>query len=174
MASRRQTIAVIAVGAAAAAAGMVLGPLIRPVPEAIDAGPLFALPLHDLSGQPRSLFEWKGSVLICNFWATWCAPCREEIPALGRVRQKMASKRVEIVGIAIDSASNVSQFVKELSIPYPVVLADMGAIELMRRLGNSAGGLPFTLILDRNGKIADSKLGSLAEAELEKKLAPIV
>lgn len=165
--------AIIAVGTAAAAAGWYFGPHLRSVHDTGDVAALFAAPLHDLEGRTRSVLEWKGHVLVCNFWATWCAPCRQEIPALGRIRAKFLSKRVEILGIAVDQASNVADFVKELKIDYPVVLADASSIDLMRRLGNSAGGLPFTVILDREGNLAYRKLGSIGESELEESLASI-
>ena len=173
MASRRDTLLMIAVGAAAGAAGGYFGLRLQTAPDAADVAALLVAPLRDLEGRTRSVLEWKGLVLVCNFWATWCAPCREEIPVLGRIRAKLSSKRVEILGIAVDQASNVAEFVKELKIAYPVVLADANSIELMRRLGNTAGGLPFTVILDRNGKLAYRKLGSITESELERNLVSI-
>ena len=177
MASRRNTLLMIAVGTAAAAVGWYFGPRLQPALDAsdvaADVAALLAAPLQDLEGRTRSVLEWKGQVLVCNFWATWCAPCREEIPALGRIRAKLSSKRVEILGIAVDNASNVADYVRELKILYPVVLADANSIELMRRLGNSAGGLPFTVILDREAKLVYRKLGSITESELEENIASI-
>ena len=85
----------------------------------------------------------------------------------------MSAKGVEIVGIAIDQVVKVASVVKELEILYPVLLAEHGGIELMRGLGNTAGGLPFTVILDRNGKLVYRKLGQIVEAELEGRLASI-
>ena len=174
MASRRDALVLVTVGAAAAAAGWYFGPGLRRDPDGADVAALLAAPLRDLEGRPRSVLEWKGQVLVCNFWATWCAPCREEIPALSRVRAKTSSKGVEIVGIAIDKVANVADFARELKIEYPILIADAGAIDLMRRLGNSAGGLPFTVVLDRVGKLAHRKLGAISEAELEARLASIV
>jgi thiol-disulfide isomerase/thioredoxin len=173
MASRREAVAMIAVGTAAAVAGWYFAPRSRPVPDSADAASLLAARWQDLDGKPRSVLEWKGQVLVCNFWATWCAPCREEIPALGRIHAKFSPKSVEILGIAVDKASNVVEFMRELKILYPVVLGDANSIELMRRLGNSSGGLPFTVILDRQGRLAYRKLGSISESELEANLASI-
>lgn len=174
MASRRQALVVAAAGAVAAAVGWYVGPHLQKGGEDDGVAALLAAPMFDLQGRSRSVLEWKGRVLVCNFWATWCAPCREEIPALGRIRSKMSSKGVEIVGIAIDQRSNVADFTKELDIVYPVLLADAGSIELMRRLGNSAGGLPFTVVIDRAGKLAYRKLGPIAEAEFEARIASIL
>jgi peroxiredoxin len=86
----------------------------------------------------------------------------------------MSAKNIEIVGIAIDQAANVADFVKELQIAYPVVLADASSIDLMRRLGNTAGGLPFTVVLDRAGKLIFRRLGTITEVELEGRLASII
>lgn len=174
MASRRDTLVMIAVGTAAVAAGGYFGVRLQSVPDAIDVAALLAAPLRDLEGRPRSVLEWKGQVLVCNFWATWCAPCREEIPALGRIRARLLSKRVEILGIAIDNGPIVGDFVRELKILYPIVLADANSIQLMRQLGNSAGGLPFTVVLDREGRLAFRKLGSIIESEFEQNIASII
>jgi thiol-disulfide isomerase/thioredoxin len=174
MASRRQALVLVAVGAVAAAAGWYVGPRLQKNADVDGVAALLAAPMRDLEGRSRSVLEWKGRVLVCNFWATWCAPCREEIPALGRIRSRMSLKGVEIVGIAIDQASKVADFAKQLDIVYPILVADPGSIELMGRLGNSAGGLPFTVVLDRGGKLAYRKLGSIAEAEFEARIASIV
>jgi thiol-disulfide isomerase/thioredoxin len=174
MASRRQALVLAAVGAVAAAAGWYIGPRLHRGADVDAVAALLVAPMRDLEGRSRGVLEWKGQVLVCNFWATWCAPCREEIPALGRIRARMSSKGVEIVGIAIDQASNVAVFARELGIVYPVLMADAGSIELMRRLGNSAGGLPFTVVLDRGGKLAYRKLGSINEVDFEARIASIV
>ena len=173
MASRREALTLVAVGALATAAGAYFAPSLPPDADTAGVTGLLDAPVRDLEGRLRRVVEWKGRVLVCNFWATWCAPCREEIPALGRLRAKMSPKGVEIVGIAIDQAVNVVNFVKELDIRYPVLLADEGGIELMRRLGNKGGGLPFTVILDRKGTLNYRKLGPIAEADLEERLASI-
>ena len=174
MASRREALVLVAVGAAAAAAGAYFAPGLYPDQDAAGVAELLAAQVRDLQGRQRRMQEWKGQVLICNFWATWCAPCREEIPALLRLRAKLSSKGVEIIGIAIDQVANVVQFVKELKIVYPVVIGDADSFEMMRRLGNSAGGLPFTVILDRDGRLAYRKLGQITEADLETRLASII
>ena len=173
MASRREALTLVAVGALATAAGAYFAQGLPPDADTAGVAGLLDAPVRDLEGRPRRVVEWKGRVLVCNFWATWCAPCREEIPALGRLRAKMSAKGVEIVGIAIDQVVKVASVVKELEILYPVLLAEHGGIELMRGLGNTAGGLPFTVILDRNGKLVYRKLGQIVEAELEGRLASI-
>jgi len=109
-------------------------------------------------------------VILVNFWATWCAPCREEMPLLSEVRDRYASSGLEVVGIAIDTASKVREFLRSTPVSYPVLLADADGLDLMRALGNTAGGLPFTLLIDRKGEVTWYKLGLLKKEELEAKV----
>src|SRR6266851_3012598 len=110
MASRRQALLVAAVASVAVAAGWYAAPGSKKDADADGVSALFAATMHDLDGRPRRVLEWKGRVLVCNFWATWCAPCREEIPMLVAVRGVFAAKGAEIVGIGIDQASKVEEF----------------------------------------------------------------
>jgi len=131
---------------------------------------LLSTSFADLSGSPRSLAEWSNRVILVNFWATWCAPCREEMPLLSEVRDRYASSGLEVVGIAIDTASKVREFLRSTPVSYPVLLADADGLDLMRALGNTAGGLPFTLLIDRKGEVTWYKLGLLKKEELEAKV----
>jgi thiol-disulfide isomerase/thioredoxin len=174
MASRRRELLILGgAGLAAGIAGFLVGPgLLRLAGD--EAGEaLRAASFPDLQGRPRRLAEWKGQVLVCNFWATWCAPCREEIPLLVAARAKYAPFGVEMVGIAIDNAAKVRDFVDALKIPYPILLAGSAGLDLMRKLGNSAGGLPYTIVTDREGDPTHRKLGALNQAELDGFLAPV-
>jgi len=166
--SRREVLILGAIGAAAALAGGLAGALALQAQS--GAADLLAAPFRDLSGAKRTLREWQGRVLVCNFWATWCAPCREEIPMLVAVRGAFAAKGAEVVGIGIDQASKVDEFAKTYGITYPVLIADARAMELMSRLGNGPGGLPYTVVLDRLGAVVHRRLGALARAELEEVL----
>ena len=172
---RREALILGAAGVAAAATGFLVGPILLQslqaerradgeMREEIQA--LQSASLIDLAGQIRRFAEWQGRVLVCNFWATWCAPCREEIPLLMAAREKYGPLGVEIVGIAVDNAVNVGQFSRTLKISYPVLLAEANGLELMRRLGNSAGGLPYTVFVDRRGNPARHRLGALKQADL--------
>jgi thiol-disulfide isomerase/thioredoxin len=166
---RRDALILAAVGAAAAGAGLVAGALA--LQSGSGAATLLSSAFPDLSGRPRRLLEWQGRILLCNFWATWCAPCREEMPMLARIREKYASKSVEFVGIGVDSADKMREFVKEHPVSYPILVASAAAIDLMRSLGNVGGALPFTVVLDRAGTVGYRKLGTLSQAELEGVLA---
>jgi len=166
--SRREALILAAAGVAAAGAGLIAGALV--LQSRSGASALLSAAYPDLSGRPRRLLDWKGRVLVCNFWATWCAPCREEMPMLSRMREKYESIGVEFVGISIDTAPKILEFSKTHAVSYPLLVADAGAIDLMRGLGNPSGALPFTVVLDRAGAVAYRRLGALTQEELEKAL----
>ena len=126
------------------------------------ARPDFTLP--DLDGRPRRPEEWAGKVLVVNFWATWCAPCREEIPLLIDLERRRPEVRV--IGIAIDRADAVRAFAEELGIRYPILLDDVRGTT-MRRYGNRFGALPFTVVAGRDGVVAYVRLGVLEPGELD-------
>ena len=136
-------------------------------PDAEAAAELMRLRLPDTSGNEQSLAQWRNKVLIVNFWATWCEPCREEVPVLLRAQAKYAANGVQVVGISVDSVDKVRQFAIEYRIGYPLVVGSMDIIDLTRRLGNKAAGLPYTVVLDRSGRVVKTHLGGISEAELE-------
>lgn len=168
MADRRETLMLVGVGALAAIAGILAGPWLSGTPG--DAGKLVAARLTDLSGKARSLSEWQGRILVVNFWATWCPPCREEIPALVRARDGLQASGVEFIGIAIDQVSKVQEFARNVHVSYPLLMADASGLELVRALGNPSGGLPFTVVLDRKGAIAHRHLGAVTQEKIEGQL----
>jgi thiol-disulfide isomerase/thioredoxin len=174
--TKRLRAMLIAVSAATAlTAGILLHLTLRtvgPGPEAVSA--LTVAQFKNLSGQAGSLEQWRGRVLVVNFWASWCPPCLEEIPGLVRIHREMAPKGLQIVGIAVDSADNARLSAAQLGVNYPVLVAGMEAIDLTRRLGNRAGALPYTLILDRNGKVIAMHLGLISEAELTRIITPLL
>ncbi|MDH4149740.1 MAG: TlpA family protein disulfide reductase [Betaproteobacteria bacterium] len=130
--------------------------------------------LTALDGTVQSLAAFRGKVLVINYWATWCAPCREEIPLFIRLQGEFADKNLQFVGIAIDQVDKVRDFAKEFQINYPVLLAGIEAMELSRQAGNKAGVLPYTLVLDRSGAIAVRLVGAISEARMRKELAPLL
>ncbi len=170
--SRRDALILAGIGVAAVTAGALVAP--RMLQSRAGAAALRAARFPGLDGKLRRIAEWQGKVLVCNFWATWCPPCREEIPLLVSERDALASKGLEIVGIAIDSAANVVEFVKMTEISYPILIADASGIELMRELGNQSGALPYTVFLDRDGAIVARKLGALHRPELQRILQKLL
>jgi len=170
-----RVVAVAAVAAVALATGVYFALERRTV--AVDSLAMSALTrtaFPDLAGEQVSLERWRGKVIVVNFWASWCPPCRDEIPGLVRTQRKFAANGVQIVGIAFDSAAKSRQAATELGINYPVLIAGLETIDLTRKLGNRAGGLPYTLVLDRQGVPVTTHLGILSEADLERILAPLL
>lgn len=135
---------------------------------------MLATEIPDLEGKLQSLQQWRGKVVVINFWATWCAPCREEIPILIRLQDKYRDRGLQFVGIAIDQPDKVRPYAAELGMNFPVLIGGVGAIDLTRKLGNRAGVLPFTVIITRDGKIARTEIGAVKEAKLEPFLASIL
>ena len=130
--------------------------------------------LLDLRGKPQTLSQWRGKVLVVNFWATWCAPCRKEIPALMRVQREYMPNGVQIVGIALDHAAKVQDYAEEMRIGYVLLIGVAETLGMARDLGNRAGVLPFTVVLDRTGKLVHAQAGALTEASLGAVLAPLL
>ena len=135
---------------------------------------LYAVKFADLDGKMQQLGNWRGKVLVLNFWATWCPPCREEIPDFVQADAAFRGKGVAIVGIALDERSQVADFAKTFGIQYPLLLGGMDAYDLAAKLGNTSKGIPFTAIIDRQGKVAYLGVGAVRKKELEKALLPLL
>ena len=135
--------------------------------EPVSTAPLFAATLADTQDRPVALDKFKGRPLVVNFWARWCGPCRQEIPHLVSERARLKDTGLEVVGIAIeDKVEAVRDFAKAYDMDYPVLIAKDQGIPLMQALGNSRAGLPYTLVLDRRGKVIASKLGPMTQDEM--------
>jgi thiol-disulfide isomerase/thioredoxin len=139
---------------------------------ASDAAPsaIYAAGFRDEQGATRSLAQFPDKLLVVNFWATWCAPCREEMPAFTRLQSRWGSRGVQFIGLAQDDPAKVARFAKELAINYPLWTGGEEVGELGRRLGNRLGVLPFTVILDSRGHVMDQRVGAYKEADLEARL----
>ena len=133
-------------------------------PEA--AATLWTQPLKDVAGADQTLAQWRGKVLIVNFWATWCEPCREEIPLFVKLQREYGERGLQFVGVAIDEPAKVGPFAREFGINYPLLVGGMDTADWSRQLGNRAGGLPFTLIVGRDGEVRASHLGAIKESAL--------
>jgi thiol-disulfide isomerase/thioredoxin len=135
--------------------------------EMPSSAPLFAATLNDLDDKPVALERYRGKPLIVNFWARWCGPCRVEIPELIAIRQAHKGK-LEVLGIGIeDKADAAKEFAKAYEMDYPVFVAKDKGIPLMQALGNTKGGLPFTIVIDRNGQVVQKKMGIMKKADLD-------
>ena len=163
----------VAAGALALSAGFATHYVVRgdskiagALSDAADVRGLFSAAFPDLAGNATSVGQWRGKILVVNFWATWCAPCREEIPDFVRLQEELSSKDVQFVGIAADQADKVVSFASEFKINYPTLIANHDALELAKRVGNSGSVLPFTVVIDRRDKIVHRQVGILSPAKL--------
>ena len=130
----------------------------------------FANSWQSPDGKPVNSENWRGKVLVVNFWASWCPPCVEEMPALDRIQQEFAAKNVLIVGIGIDSPSNIREFLEKTPISYPIVIGGLEGSNLAKQMGNTQGALPYTVIINPSGKSVFTKLGKISEEELKKSI----
>lgn len=133
---------------------------------------LYEASLPDLTGSPVALKQLLGRPVVANFWATWCAPCVEEMPHLEALSKSLPD--IQFVGIGIDTAANISQFITKIPVSYPLYVAGHAGIALVRELGNAAGGLPFTVLLDAEGRIFDTILGQVSPEDLKVKIGRLV
>ncbi|MEO8134692.1 MAG: TlpA disulfide reductase family protein [Betaproteobacteria bacterium] len=139
-----------------------------------DLGALFGTRLPDLNGTETSVGHWRGKVLVVNFWATWCAPCREEIPEFVRLQSEFGPQGVQFVGIAVDQLDKVSQFAVEFKMNYPQLVGGYAALELARRAGDRIQGLPYTLVIDQQGRLVHRELGALEVRKLRSIFAKLL
>ncbi|MDH5484660.1 MAG: TlpA family protein disulfide reductase [Gammaproteobacteria bacterium] len=124
--------------------------------------------LNDIEGNPRNINEWNNKVILVNFWATWCPPCKKEIPAFMELQEQYADQGFQIIGIAIDNLDDVKDYVDTMGINYPVMAAELTAMEIARLYGNRINALPFSAFVDRNGIITHIKPGELSKEATEK------
>jgi thiol-disulfide isomerase/thioredoxin len=136
-------------------------------PESVVDTKVEDFSLSDLDGELRSLSEWQGKVIAINFWATWCPPCREEIPAFIELQQQYESEGLQFIGIALQEADEVRSFINEYNVNYPSLVGGDDVIKAAKKLGNDIGALPYTVIIDRSGKITFTRRGPLSKTEAE-------
>ena len=155
-------------------------------PAAQNSGASEALKPEDLVGQPRPDFshrdssgravsasDFDGHPLLLNFWATWCAPCVEEMPMLSELHDDWSGNGLKVIGIALDDAKRAAAFAAEMDLSYPVLLGSTDVVVTGRRYGNRSGMLPFSVLVDSNGIIRWSHMGVLKRDQLEQALAEI-
>ena len=148
-------------------------PAVPPAPAHLaETIPTFTL--TDREGVPRSLQDWQGRALIVNFWATWCAPCRREIPLLQRIAQDRAADGFVVIGIAVDFRDKVLAYADEMQIEYPLLIGEQDALDAAAAFGVDAIGFPFTVFTDRQGKVVYAHMGELHEPEARLILNEIV
>ena len=161
--NKRFLVAALLIGLFGAAVGIYIGnKQTIPIPAKNGAvQQLTALSLNDSHGKLQKLSQWQGKFLLVNFWATWCAPCVQEMPELSELQKSLSQSNIQLIGLGIDSPSNIAEFAQKYQISYPLFAAGMEGTELSRQLGNQAGGLPFTVLISPDGNLLKSYLGRL-------------
>jgi thiol-disulfide isomerase/thioredoxin len=127
----------------------------------------FAATLPNENNVSQALNQYKGKVLVVNFWATWCPPCREEMPALSELHEALKGKNVAVLGVAIDEMALVKAFSTETPVSYPLLIAEDEGMALSSQLGNDKGVLPYTIIIDTKGNVVDTFFGRITKEMLE-------
>lgn len=166
--NKRFTLTAILIAVLFAGLGASLGAKkFEPAPATDNAvQQLLGLTLNDANAKPQSIKQWQGKFLVVNFWATWCKPCVEEMPELVQLQKDLASDNVQLLGLGIDTPSNIAEFTKKYQISYPVFAAGMEGTSLSQAMGNKAGGLPFTALISPEGKVLKAYSGRLKMPEL--------
>lgn len=145
-----------------------IGILVSQAAGAVDSAQLFSASLAGIEGQAVNLDRFRGKPLIVNFWARWCPPCRREIPELVRIQSEFGGQGLVVLGIAVeDDPAAVKEFANAYEVNYPVVVDKKKAIWLMQTLGNGSTGLPFTLLIDRQGNIVQRKMGLFTRSDFD-------
>lgn len=135
---------------------------------------LFAATFPDENGKAQALKQWQGKTVVLNFWATWCPPCREEMPELSALNTEYQSKNVVVVGIAIDEVGLIKEFTNETKISYPLLSAENEGMDLAASLGNNMGVLPYTVIIKADGTVEKTYFGKISKPLLEEALAKLL
>lgn len=130
--------------------------------------------LKDIEGQMRKINEWDGKVILVNFWATWCPPCKKEIPAFMQLQDEYGAQGFQVIGIAIDDEESVKDYADTLGINYPIMAAELAAMEISRWYGNRLNALPYSVFVGRDGKISHTKPGELTKQQVEKIIKPLL
>ena len=142
----------------------------KPVPAAASQTAMptkmvdFSLP--DTEGKIHDIKEWRGKIIVLNFWATWCPPCRAEVPLFVDTQTKFKKDGLVIVGVAIDKRQDVANFIDSYFINYPVLVSDQDNTELMARYGNRIATLPYSVVMDRKGQVIETHAGAYKKDQL--------
>lgn len=166
---------IIALAVVGAVGGMFAGQYVmQPRGPALPAGTMVLeegdrrpdAELEALDGSLRTLSDFDGRPLLINFWATWCPPCIEELPMLDALHARSGDAGLQVIGIALDDPDEVRKFLAEVPVNFPIYLAQPGAVDLSTTLGNARSVLPYSVLIDAEGRIAKRKFGAFSEASL--------
>ena len=166
--NRRQLIIIVAISLLALLGGVLTSQWVYKTGLASDPAvkAFLANSWQTPDGKTVETQKWQGKVLVVNFWASWCPPCVEEMPALDKLQQEFLQQNVLFVGIGIDSPSNIREFLSKTPVSYPIVIGGLEGSNLSKQMGNSQGALPYTIIINAKGKASYSKLGKISEDDV--------
>ena len=136
--------------------------------------PLFAATFPNEKGQPQQLKQYAGKTVVLNFWATWCEPCREEMPELSQLHDAYKDKNLVVLGVAVDDVAAISEFSKETKVSYPLFAADVQGMDFATGLGNDKSALPYTVIIKADGSVAKTYFGRITKPLLEETLSKLL
>lgn len=129
---------------------------------------------NTLDGKEVALKTWQNKVIVLNFWATWCPPCREEMPELSKMQDQYKNKNLVVIGLSTDDLETTKTFIQSNPVSYPVLAGDMQAMNFAESLGNNQGVLPYTVVIDEKGQIVKTFFGRVNQNLLEKTVMPLL
>lgn len=169
----KQTGLIIIVALLALGGGIVAQRFLPPL-EKTSPTPLPEFNLPDLSGNQHNISEWRNKILIINFWATWCPPCRKEIPDFIALQEQYAAKGLQFIGIALEDREPVAEYAAATKINYPILLGGDNGFTLAHQLGNSVDAVPYTIVVDRQGQIIHQHPGEFSSKQILDIITPLM
>ena len=147
----------------------------QPASSSQDQQPDFpALSLPDLQGRQRSLDEWRGKVILLNFWASWCAPCQYEIPDFVSFQREYGDAGLQVIGVGVDARRPLANVARSLGINYPVLVAGMDRGKLLVGWGNRSGSIPYSVVIGRDGQILRTRVGRFDRRAFDRYVKPLL
>lgn len=140
----------------------------------LSADALFTTNLINTQGKTQNLGQYRGKIIVLNFWATWCPPCREEMPELSQLHEEYQHKNLVVLGVAIDEPDLVNNFLQSSPVSYPIFVAASAEMDFSNQLGNNKDVLPYTVIINTNGEIVKSYFGRINKPLLAASITPLL
>ena len=161
------------------AAGLLAYRMLAPAEEITSPSPsgvpaLFAATFPDQDGKAQALSQWRGKVVVVNFWATWCPPCKEEMPELSHFQEKYRARDVVVLGISTDDVAKIREFAQQAPVQYPLLAGDFEAMALAESLGNNKGVLPYSILISPDDSVAKTYFGRLDMKKLEQDVKALI